>query len=1587
MTLVFLFTLGIGQMWATDVTLFNVDFSAQTNEDITTSSSSAVWVAKTYSGYNMSMGIKSGKPIKIINDGLEFSSNNFNTYTCLAIPLTGVTTEKITVTITLASAGKVKYAWASGNLPASPTVSSATAYGTSAVTNTLEYTPASAGNYVLYLGRNGSSDGKVIKSIVITQASSSGDVIPPSLSSSNPANSATGVAVSGNIVLTMSENVSVADASKFSLTGGAGSLTTASISVSGAAITIPYTGLANSTEYTFTAAAGAIQDGAATPNTNAAFSFTFTTIAAITPACPSGVTISGTAAYTAGETIELTAALTEGNGEISYQWYKGSIEAGNEVGTNSNVLTIASCATTDAGDYFCVASKDACASAESAAYAVTVAPIVACYTFTATLPSETVTFAVNDIVPGSTGGSIKVLGNTMKNTAYGLSFESSGSAKVGVTLNSLMKKGTKITATVWSNNTSSARSLKLNTSADATKATWSFTPSTAEGEEKVFTYTVTDGDGLIGTNVFNLQRGSNIYLKSLTVSNCGDELLELSSAIDPVHDPAYATVTLSKTLLAAGGTATATYSAIDAAYDFDEWVVSGATIDDAKANPVTITMGSTAATITLKLKAAEVKYLVTYYDGEESMGTEQVLKDGHPTATGIATRKLGYTFQGWSLTSGGAVKALNEISVTAAMPLYAVYAPVVCPTKGTVFSMSVTDAATTEYNENNAFGLEIGATYTLGIAYSGAKDETKRVGVIDENGEYSFTNNGSVTVKVALDCALAEGDVISFTSTSSKQLKIQKVAGTNLYTTSSKSFTIPAESPLIGESVFYLMRDNSGSTFKTITVSRPYTVSFNLNSQSATAIADQKVVAGGKVTEPDPAPSVTGQEFGGWYKEAACTNAWDFANDVVSDDVELFAKWTALKSMTLVANGSGEDDVVSYPTVGDPVAVPANPFTYAGYVFTGWAYSSVVTWVDETHFTMPDANLTLTAQWMSESAKVQIVETSAVYETLAEAIAAAEAGQTVKLLQDIEQADGVAIAKNLILDLNGKTYTCTSGSNVNSRAIKITAGDVTVKNGSIIAVPTANFEGGAYGPLRIEGATANVTLKDLTLQNGRHYGLGIKLVEGYLRMEDCTVISQNGGGGLEVGEATADVINCTFTQTGLDNAHAWISTCLATCDNGVLNVQGGTYTSDHYSMYVYTSGGEMNVESGSFTGDVVNQVTPSSYPDAVGTINITGGTFEGVGEEPIHFTTDNTGKTSIAISGGSFDAPVAEEYCATGYVPETKANGKYGVIVPAQSIDFEAIIDALGTGAEGKAELDAQLAAKHYDIVGTLNDDRLDNPDGKPYDKGFKVKKTGLTISFSVEAGKVVEITTGSLSGASIKVNDADATAMTASHTHTYYSDDAQAFLITMTAASNKYNIFKSIVIRDPYQVTLDATTNGGEAVAPMYGKLSVTLPSATKGTDHFIGWYDRATEEGRVLVGLADAEYTPTADVTLYAHFAAQSNDGRLSDLQVDGATVDGFDMDVHIYNLTVPYGTAVSALPKITLATAYDSYAQGVSIYPTDGPEWRADVDGGCYVQQANVTAEDGTVVYNQVRTKILPKDCMGRRSKCKYIDLQCN
>ena len=68
-----------------------------------------------------------------------------------------------------------------------------------------------------------------------------------------------------------------------------------------------------------------------------------------------------------------------------------------------------------------------------------------------------------------------------------------------------------------------------------------------------------------------------------------------------------------------------------------------------------------------------------------------------------------------------------------------------------------------------------------------------------------------------------------------------------------------------------------------------YTVTFNTN--GGTAVSPQTIAPGEHVTIPT-APTKDGYTFAGWYKDAALTTAFDFANETINADTTIYAKWT-----------------------------------------------------------------------------------------------------------------------------------------------------------------------------------------------------------------------------------------------------------------------------------------------------------------------------------------------------------------------------------------------------------------------------------------------------------------------------------------------------------------------------------------------------------------------------------------------------------------------------------------------------------------------------------------------------------------------
>ena len=88
-----------------------------------------------------------------------------------------------------------------------------------------------------------------------------------------------------------------------------------------------------------------------------------------------------------------------------------------------------------------------------------------------------------------------------------------------------------------------------------------------------------------------------------------------------------------------------------------------------------------------------------------------------------------------------------------------------------------------------------------------------------------------------------------------------------------------------------------------------YDVTFNLQGHGD-PIAPQSINYNGLVSEP-PAPSEDNYTFGGWYKEAGCSTAWNFSEDHVTAATTLYAKWT-LAGLTLDEEEDNSDAIEAY---------------------------------------------------------------------------------------------------------------------------------------------------------------------------------------------------------------------------------------------------------------------------------------------------------------------------------------------------------------------------------------------------------------------------------------------------------------------------------------------------------------------------------------------------------------------------------------------------------------------------------------------------------------------------------------------------
>ena len=141
-----------------------------------------------------------------------------------------------------------------------------------------------------------------------------------------------------------------------------------------------------------------------------------------------------------------------------------------------------------------------------------------------------------------------------------------------------------------------------------------------------------------------------------------------------------------------------------------------------------------------------------------------------------------------------------------------------------------------------------------------------------------------------------------------------------------------------------------------------YTVTFN--SMGGSAVPSQTVNVGSTITAPK-APTMSYYYFGGWYKDAACKTAWNFATDKVTANTTLYAKWVMINNQYVVTfNSQGGSTVASQIVYYNSKVTPPYAPTKSGYIFAGWYVDAACQypWNFATYTIM--ANTTLYAKWV-----------------------------------------------------------------------------------------------------------------------------------------------------------------------------------------------------------------------------------------------------------------------------------------------------------------------------------------------------------------------------------------------------------------------------------------------------------------------------------------------------------------------------------------------------------------------------------------------------------------------------------------------
>ena len=246
------------------------------------------------------------------------------------------------------------------------------------------------------------------------------------------------------------------------------------------------------------------------------------------------------------------------------------------------------------------------------------------------------------------------------------------------------------------------------------------------------------------------------------------------------------------------------------------------------------------------------------------------------------------------------------------------------------------------------------------------------------------------------------------------------------------------------------------------------------------------------------------------------------------------------------------------------------------------------------------------------------------YATLAEAVAQAEEGATIRLLRDVElDASGLVngqgaltLSKDLTLDGSGHTVRAKAGTFAVSGDNGGGPSLINLQDGAEVTLRDVTFDGGSAAKhgLNIYHA-GTVTLENVEISNCRWYALVVNGTE--LSVDGLTTSGNLWGVNIDRGSRV------TFANAAIAEGDSIVFEGQDT--SGSLTVESGSY--QNIKTQGGSTGGTIAINGGT-VGSVVN--------DTAAEVTISGGTVTG--------QVANSGSGSISVTGGSFAAAELEDF-------------------------------------------------------------------------------------------------------------------------------------------------------------------------------------------------------------------------------------------------------------------------------------------------------------------------------------------------------